>query len=141
MAPRGAGGTDCAPGRQPVHGAERRRSRTDPRRLRGPRLVDEPARDLPCPHAPAGAAARTGESMNQVLLHLGKDVRHFRAALGLWLLVVAGQTALVGLGPRLLAVNAVFPEVLGLLSILRRLLACVLVALAVKDEPLVGRTA
>jgi len=81
--------------------------------------------------------------MNLLIHQFKKDILRTRVVLGLWLLLVVVQFALVGwnLKPGDALMQSLFPMLSGLLIFFNYLLVLVLVPLLVHQEPLVGTTA
>ena len=71
--------------------------------------------------------------------YLAKDLRRLRLLVALWALVVAAETILAGSGA---AARVEALQILAsLLSLLKLMLACVIVPLLIQEEPLVGTEA
>ena len=77
--------------------------------------------------------------------YLAKDLRRLRLLVALWPLVVAAETILAGSGAVARVEDLRLQEALqilaSLLSLLKLMLACVIVPLLIQEEPLVGTEA
>ena len=77
--------------------------------------------------------------------YLAKDLRRLRLLVALWVLVVAAETILAGSGAAAHAQDLRLQEALqilaSLLSLLKLMLACVIVPLLIQEDPLVGTEA